>query len=94
MTDRQNDLQPQQPRPYGLLGYATLGVEFGAAFGIGLAGGMLLDEYAGTEPVWTLVGTAVGFAAGMYRLVGVAWRYQRNLPKRPDEQAGHGPDRE
>jgi ATP synthase protein I len=49
-------------------GYAIVGAGFQFAFAIVLflGGGMLLDRWLGTRPVFTLVGLAVGLGAGFY----------------------------
>jgi F0F1-type ATP synthase assembly protein I len=71
--------------PPNLLRYSTVGIEFIAAFGIGVAVGAYADYRTGGGRTWTLVGAAVGFAAGLYRLISVARQYRRDL-ERKDEQ--------
>lgn len=61
---------PQQDpigRGFGA-GYAIVGAGFQFAFAIllFLGGGMLLDRWLGTRPVFTLLGVAVGLGAGFY----------------------------
>ena len=49
-------------------GYAIVGAGFQFAFAIllFLGGGYLADRWLGTRPLFTLVGLAVGLAAGFY----------------------------
>ena len=49
-------------------GYAIVGAGFQFAFAIllFLGGGFLVDRWLGTRPVFTLLGVAVGLAAGFY----------------------------
>jgi F0F1-type ATP synthase assembly protein I len=62
------------------LGFVTAGMEFFFAVALPTAGGVLLDLYLQQLPIWTLLGLALGFAAGLYRLV----RAVRSIPP-PDE---------
>ena len=68
-------------------GYAIVGASFQFAFAIVLflGGGMLLDRWLGTRPVFTLVGLAVGLGAGFYVfLVRVtAAAREGSSPKKP-----------
>ena len=54
-------------RGYGS-GYAIVGAgfQFAGAILLFLGGGHLADKWLGTRPVFTLVGLAVGLAAGFY----------------------------
>jgi F0F1-type ATP synthase assembly protein I len=56
-------------------------MEFFFAVGLPTAGGLLLDMHLGFLPLWTLLGLALGFAAGVYRLV----REVRRDPARQDD---------
>jgi len=49
-------------------GYAIVGAGFQFAFAIllFLGGGVLLDRWLGTRPVFTLLGVAIGLGAGFY----------------------------
>jgi F0F1-type ATP synthase assembly protein I len=49
-------------------GYAIVGAGFQFAFAIllFLGGGVLLDRWLGSRPVFTLVGVAIGLGAGFY----------------------------
>ncbi len=52
--------------------YGTLGIEFALCFALPVLGGMWVDARWETTPWLTLVGAAVGFSAGMGRLVRIA----------------------
>lgn len=54
-----------------LFRYSSMGVEFIAAVGLCVAAGWWLDRRLGTSPWFMLGGLALGFAAGLYRLIGV-----------------------
>ena len=49
-------------------GYAIVAAGFQFAFAIllFLGGGFLVDRWLGTRPIFTLIGVAVGLAAGFY----------------------------
>ena len=68
----------QQKNPISMWRYATVGVEFIAAFGMCFAVGLYVDQKRGGGTIWPLVGAAVGFAAGMCRIVQVARQYRRD----------------
>lgn len=52
-------------------GYAIVGAGFQFAFAIllFLGGGLLADRWLGTRPVFTLLGVAIGLAAGFYAFI-------------------------
>jgi F0F1-type ATP synthase assembly protein I len=52
--------------------YALVGTEFAAAVAIMVIIGLLVDRWAGTRVVFTLIGAAVGFVAATWRLVQAA----------------------
>ena len=58
------------PPNWGLV--LDLGMRLGLSVVIGVVGGVLLDNWAGTSPLFTLIGVAVGFAAAMYSIWDVA----------------------
>ena len=61
---------PGQKRPGGPLGAAlSLGLELAVTMLIGVSAGRWADERLGTAPALLLLGTASGFAAGLYLLV-------------------------
>ena len=70
-------------------GYAIVGAGFQFAFAIVLflGGGMLLDRWLGTRPVFTLLGVVIGLGAGMYAfLLRVAAETRRR-----DDSGDDGP---
>ncbi len=71
--------------------YASAGMEFFIAIILPTGGGVWLDCRTGTLPLWTLVGLAVGFAAGLYRLVQIAGELKRGN-KPPSTQEGENED--
>lgn len=76
-----------KPRiPPDSMRYATVGVEFLAVFLAGLLVGLWADRRWDTRPTLTLVGTALGFAGGMYRLVRVARSCHREHEAGPSDE--------
>lgn len=67
------DIWPKLPPDSGK--YLTLGIEFIVVFGTFLAAGILLDRYAKTGVVFTLIGMVVGFGGAMYRMLRVSREY-------------------
>ena len=49
-----------------------LGLRLGISVILGLGGGLLLDAWLGTSPIFTLVGMVLGIAAAMYTIWDVA----------------------
>ena len=49
-----------------------LGVRLGVSVFLGLGGGLLLDSWLHTSPIFTLIGMVVGIAAAMYTIWDVA----------------------
>ena len=49
-----------------------LGIRLGLSVVIGIGGGVLLDNWAGTSPLFTLIGVVVGVGAAMYSIWDVA----------------------
>lgn len=81
MSTRQPNGTPERParapRPanWGLV--LDLGLRLGLSVVIGVVGGVLLDNWLGTAPIFILVGVAVGIGAAMYSIWEVArdeWR--------------------
>ena len=66
---------PNEQEPNELWKYATLGIEFIAAVAICVFVGLWIDRLRHSRGPWfTLIGLAVGFAAGLYRLILAAFR--------------------
>jgi ATP synthase protein I len=49
-----------------------LGLRLGISVVLGLGGGLLLDSWLKTSPIFTLVGMVLGIAAAMYTIWDVA----------------------
>jgi F0F1-type ATP synthase assembly protein I len=49
-----------------------LGLRLGLSVVIGVVGGVLVDNWLDTSPIFTLVGVAVGIGAAMYSIWDVA----------------------
>lgn len=49
-----------------------LGIRLGISVAIGLGGGLLLDNWLGTSPIFTLVGMVLGIGAAMVTIWNVA----------------------
>ena len=62
---------PQHPPPNWALGL-DLGIRLGVAVAIGLGGGLLLDNWLGTRPIFTLIGMVLGIGAAMVTIWNVA----------------------
>jgi len=57
----------------GNLGIAfDLGIRLGISVILGLGGGLLLDGWLRTSPLFTLIGMVLGIAAAMYTIWDVA----------------------
>jgi len=57
-------------------GLATVGITFVVATAGATIGGYFLDRWLGTNPVFTLIGLAVGIAAGARDFLRVIKRWQ------------------
>jgi ATP synthase protein I len=57
----------------GSIGIAfDLGLRLGISVILGLGGGLLLDAWLGTSPIFTLIGMVLGIGAAMYTIWDVA----------------------
>ena len=65
-----NRPKPTAPATWGLA--FDIGIRLGVCVVIGLGGGLLLDNWLGTRPIFTLIGMVLGIAAAMYTLWDVA----------------------
>ena len=66
--------------------YSAIGIEFAVAAIVGVVGGSYVDSYFGTSPWGVFIGSILGLASGVYRLVTVlqgmsARREQQNHSK-------------
>jgi len=64
---------PEPPRDReakaGLYALSGMGLEFGAAVGLGVALGWWIDTKLDSSPWGILIGVALGFTAGLMRIV-------------------------
>ena len=49
-----------------------LGLRMGVSVIVGVGGGLLVDRWLGTRPIFTLIGMVLGIAAAMYTIWDVA----------------------
>ena len=62
-----------EPADTAKMGIAfDLGVRLGVSVIIGLGGGLLLDSWLHTSPIFTLIGMVLGIGAAMYTIWHVA----------------------
>ena len=64
--------QPPPTRPPNWALGLDLGVRLGVSVAIGLGGGLLLDNWLNTTPVFTLIGMVLGIGAAMVTIWNVA----------------------
>jgi F0F1-type ATP synthase assembly protein I len=65
------------PTPNWGLGL-DLGIRLGVSVAIGLGGGLLLDNWLHTRPIFTLIGMVIGIGAAMVTI----WNVARDAMKR------------
>ena len=66
---------PKEPAPTSAASWGLvfdIGIRMGVSVAIGLGGGLLLDNWLWTRPIFTLIGMVLGIAAAMYTLWDVA----------------------
>ena len=68
--DGPTDGPPARP-PNWALGL-DLGIRLGISVAIGLGGGLLLDNWLNTSPIFTLIGMVLGIGAAMVTIWNVA----------------------
>ncbi|HET6381309.1 MAG TPA: AtpZ/AtpI family protein [candidate division Zixibacteria bacterium] len=64
------DEQPKPNAPWGIA--FDLGLRLGISVILGLGGGLVVDNWLDTIPLFTLLGTALGIGAAMYTIWDVA----------------------
>lgn len=69
---------PDEPRTANLGLAFDLGLRLGISVILGLGGGLLLDSWLRTSPIFTLVGMVLGIGAAMYTI----WDVARNAMRR------------
>jgi ATP synthase protein I len=62
--------------PWGIA--FDLGLRLGVSVILGLGGGLVMDNWLGTLPLFTLIGMALGIGAAMYTI----WDVARNAMRR------------
>jgi F0F1-type ATP synthase assembly protein I len=70
MTD-ENTTPPRRPSPNWALAL-DLGIRLGLSVAIGVGGGLLLDNWLNTRPIFTLIGMVLGIGAAMVTIWNVA----------------------
>ncbi len=74
-----------------LLRHSSMGVEFTFTFAVPLCIGLWLDGKTDTLPGFTLLGAAIGFAVGLWRLIKQGKQVQREQQDDGDDEgAGEG----
>jgi len=72
-SDRDGEQKPAANAPSPNWGIAfDLGIRLAIAVVLGLGGGLLLDNWLRTSPIFTLVGMVLGIGAAMYTIWDVA----------------------
>jgi F0F1-type ATP synthase assembly protein I len=61
--------------PWGIA--IDLGMRLGLSVIIGIGAGLLVDNWLGTSPIFTLAGVALGIATAMYTIWDVAREHMR-----------------
>jgi len=70
MADDRDDRNPAARVPWGIA--FDLGLRLGISVILGVGGGLLLDNWLGTLPLFTLIGVVLGIGAAMYTIWSVA----------------------
>ena len=70
MSDDNDGRSPGHGAPWGIA--FDLGLRLGISVILGLGGGLVVDNWLGTLPLFTLVGVVLGIAAAMYTIWDVA----------------------
>ena len=72
-ADRDGRDEPASQQRTAKMGIAfDLGIRLGVSVILGLGGGLLLDSWLQTSPIFTLVGMVLGIGAAMYTIWDVA----------------------
>lgn len=70
-SDGDGERSPAPRQPNWALGL-DLGIRLGVSVAIGLGGGLLLDNWLRTSPIFTLIGMVLGIGAAMVTIWSVA----------------------
>jgi ATP synthase protein I len=72
-ADRGGRDEPPSQKQTAKMGIAfDLGIRLGVSVILGLGGGLLLDNWLHTSPIFTLIGMVLGIGAAMYTIWDVA----------------------
>jgi ATP synthase protein I len=72
-ADRDGRDDPASQKRTANMGIAfDLGIRLGVSVILGLGGGLLLDSWLKTSPIFTLIGMVLGIGAAMYTIWDVA----------------------
>ncbi|MEO6294838.1 MAG: AtpZ/AtpI family protein [Candidatus Limnocylindria bacterium] len=71
-ADREQHNPPGKTRPANWGIAFDLGIRLGLSVIVGLGGGLLLDNWLHTSPIFTLIGMVLGIGAAMYTIWDVA----------------------
>ena len=72
-ADRDGRVEPASKNQTAKMGIAfDLGIRLGVSVILGLGGGLLLDSWLQTSPIFTLIGMVLGIGAAMYTIWDVA----------------------
>jgi F0F1-type ATP synthase assembly protein I len=66
------DGNPEKPRVANLGIAFDLGLRLGISVILGVGGGLLVDSWLRTSPIFTLIGMVLGIGAAMYTIWDVA----------------------
>jgi F0F1-type ATP synthase assembly protein I len=72
-ADREVRDEPASQKQTAKMGIAfDLGIRLGVSVILGLGGGLLLDSWLQTSPIFTLIGMVLGIGAAMYTIWDVS----------------------
>jgi ATP synthase protein I len=72
-ADRDGRDEPASQKQTAKMGIAfDLGIRLGVSVILGLGGGLLLDSWLQTSPIFTLIGMVLGIGAAMYTIWDVS----------------------
>lgn len=72
-AERDGRVEPASQKQTAKMGIAfDLGIRLGVSVILGLGGGLLLDSWLQTSPIFTLIGMVLGIGAAMYTIWDVS----------------------
>ena len=77
MDDIRQPVRTDEPRAADWGIAFDLGVRLGISVLLGVGGGLLLDSWLHTSPIFTLIGVVLGIGAAMYTIWDVARKGMR-----------------